>query len=246
MPSYPTQQVKYRNDRLRDALAAEYALGTLQGRARSRFERSLKGDPQLRRAVASWQRLLAPLNDNIEPVEPPARVWRNIRGRVKFPVRGLGTRVGIWANPFFWRATTVATSAAAVLLAVWVADLIPSTRQQEIMVVVMSDERSMPALTVSWTIHDQGSERLRVRVMSHAKMDPGTAWELWMLPGGGGKPLSLGLIDTRETQTIAVPERMAAALKAAWGLAMSVEPKGGSPTGLPSGPVLYKGARTKL
>ena len=237
--------MKYRSERLRDALAAQYALGTLRGRARGRFERSLKDDPQLRGTVASWEGLLAPLNDSIEPVGPPARVWRSIQSRVRPASRGRDGRVGLWANLGFWRAAAVVTSAAAAVLAAWVA-LVASIPQQETMVVVMSDDRSVPVLTVSWAVHDQGPERLRVRVLGHAKMDPDTAWELWMLPDGGGKPVSLGLIDTRETQTVTVPARIARAVNAAWGLAMSVEPKGGSPTGLPTGPVLCKGVRTRL
>jgi anti-sigma-K factor RskA len=196
--------------------------------------------------VAWWEGLLAPLNDGTEPVEPPARFWRNIQSRVGPAVRRQGARAGIWADLSFWRVATFVTSAAAAVLAAWVAALIASTPPQQIMVVVMSDDRSTPALTVSWPIGDRGAERLRVRVMGHAKMDPDTAWELWMLPGGGGKPVSLGLIDTRETQMVTVPARIAAALNAAWGLAMSVEPRGGSATGLPSGPVLYKGPRAQM
>ena len=66
-----------------------------------------------------------------------------------------------------------------------------------------------------------------------------------MLPGGDRKPVSLGLITTHETQSLMVPRELSAAIDAAWGLAMSVEPKGGSPTGLPTGPVLYKGQCTR-
>jgi anti-sigma-K factor RskA len=72
-------------------------------------------------------------------------------------------------------------------------------------------------------------------------MAPNTAWELWMLPGGDQKPVSLGLITTHETQVVKIPEALAVKLDAAQGLAMSVEPAGGSPTGSPSGPVLYAG-----
>jgi anti-sigma-K factor RskA len=72
-------------------------------------------------------------------------------------------------------------------------------------------------------------------------MAPDTAWELWMLPGGDKPPVSLGLISTHETQTLTVAEQLAPRLDEAWGLAMSLEPKGGSPTGVPTGPVLYKG-----
>jgi anti-sigma-K factor RskA len=238
--------VKYRDDRVRDALAAEYTLGTLQGLARRRFERSLKDDPQLRRAVALWLELLAPLNNLIEPVRPPARVWNNIRSRIALPGRALRADGGFWANLGFWRTATVASSAAALLLAVWVTALIPLTRHREMMVVVMSDDKATPALAVSWPARDQDPKRLRVRVMAHAQMIPTTAWELWMLPRDGGKPVSLGLINTSETQTVTVPSSMAEAVDAAWGLAVSVEPSGGSPTGLPTGPVLYKGPCTKL
>jgi hypothetical protein len=108
--------MRYRNDRIRDALAAEYVLGTLRGPARRRFERSLKEAPRLRRAVAVWQNLLAPLNHSIEPVPPPARVWRHIRSRIAGSGRGRGPRLGFWASVGFWRAAAVASSAAALLL----------------------------------------------------------------------------------------------------------------------------------
>jgi anti-sigma-K factor RskA len=67
-----------------------------------------------------------------------------------------------------------------------------------------------------------------------------------MLPPGDRKPVSLGLITTHETQTVVVPAQLQEAIDSAQALAMSIEPEGGSPTGLPSGPVLYQGQCTKL
>jgi anti-sigma-K factor RskA len=101
-------------------------------------------------------------------------------------------------------------------------------------------------MAVSWQADDRGERRVRIRVLGHAEMAPETAWELWMLPGGDRAPVSLGLITTHETQSMRVSPQLAAQINAAWGLAMSVEPKGGSPTGLPTGPVLYKGQLTRL
>jgi anti-sigma-K factor RskA len=86
---------------------------------------------------------------------------------------------------------------------------------------------------------------MRIRVIGHADMAPGTAWELWMLPGEDQRPVSLGLITTHDAQTVIVPEPLSAKLDQAQGLAMSVEPAGGSPTGLPTGPVLYAGQCVK-
>ena len=126
--------------------------------------------------------------------------------------------------------------AAAVLVA-----LLVFAPPRETMVVVMSDDQSRPAITVSWRPQQIGEKRLRVRVIGHQTMAPDTAWELWMVPPGGGKPVSLGLINTHETQTVVVPPQLQDAINSALALAMSVEPAGGSPTGLPTGPVLYQG-----
>jgi anti-sigma-K factor RskA len=227
--------VKYRNDHIREALAAEYALGTLQGAARRRFERSLKEDPALRRLVTQWQERLAPLDEAARPVAPPARVWRAIQQRVAPASR--------WNSVGFWRGIALVSTTAAVLLAVSLLTLAP---RRETMVVVMSDAQSRPAITVSWQPRQLGDKRLRVRVIGHQTMDPETAWELWMLPPGDRKPVSLGLITTHETQTVVVPAQLQEAIDSAQALAMSIEPEGGSPTGLPSGPVLYQGQCTKL
>jgi anti-sigma-K factor RskA len=232
--------MKYRDQQLRDALAAEYALGTLQGRSRRRFERSLKDDPQLRAIVAQWQSRLAPLDALAEPVQPPARVWHAIRDRSQPGSR----RRSVWANLGLWRSAALVSTAAA--LAVSLATLAPSRHAPETMVVVMSGEDANPAMTVSWPAQAKGETKLRIRVLGHPEMAAGTAWELWLLPGGDQKPVSLGLIGTEAAQELTIPPRLVPLIDRAWGLAMSVEPSAGSPTGLPTGPVLYKGQCTKL
>jgi anti-sigma-K factor RskA len=176
-------------------------------------------------------------------VAPPARVWRSIQRSLPPAAGGAG---GLWDSLGFWRGATFACVVATLALAATLAVLVPATRPQETMVVVMSDDRATPAMTISWQTDGRGDRRLRVRVIGHQVMDPRTAWELWMLPGGDRKPVSLGLITTHETQTVRIPAELVPAVNAAWGLAMSVEPEGGSPTGLPTGPVLYKGQCTRL
>lgn len=235
--------MKYHNEGLRQALAAEYVLGTLQGRARRRFEHSLREDPGLRRAVTEWQTRLAPLDAASEPVAPRAHVWRDIQRRIH---AGAARRT-IWDSLPFWRAATLAAVSAALALTVLLV-LSPSGGEpgQNFMVVVMADEQSRPALTVSWPAHRTDHKRLRVRVIGHQTMAADTTWELWMLPGRNQKPVSLGLITTHETQLVSIPERLQDSIDSAEGLAMSVEPKGGSPTGQPTGPVLYQGRCTWL
>jgi anti-sigma-K factor RskA len=234
--------MKYHNTQLREALAAEYVLGVLQGRARRRFERSLKDDPPLRELVAQWRDRLAPLDALAQPVQPPARVWHAIRERVQV---GSGRR-SLRASLGLWRTAALMSTAAALTLAVSLAVLVPGQHARETMVVVMSGEDSSPAMTVSWPMHSAGEPKLRIRVFGHPDMPAGTAWELWLLPGGDQKPVSLGLIGTEPTQELTLPRNLAPLIDRAWGLAMSVEPSGGSPTGLPTGRVLYKGQCTRL
>jgi anti-sigma-K factor RskA len=67
-----------------------------------------------------------------------------------------------------------------------------------------------------------------------------------MLPRPGGNPVSLGLITTDVDQMMPLKPELAARIHSAWGIAMSVEPEGGSPTGKPTGPVVMKGLCVKL
>lgn len=235
--------MKHWNGQLRDALAAEYALGTLQGRARSRFERMLKEDPALRSLVDQWENRLIPLAESIEPVTPPRRVWRNVEARIQ----GRARPAGLWASLPFWRGLSASAAAMLVVMSVYLGVWLPvKNANREVMVVVMSDQQARPMMTVSWPVQDAHKPRLRIRVIGHQEMAPDTAWELWMINGQDKTPRSLGLITTHETQEIDVPPQLMPAINAAYGMAMSVEPKGGSLSGKPSGPVLYSGQCTKM
>ena len=229
------------NDELRDRLAAEYVLGTMPARTRRRFATLLRQVPALRRAVAAWEERLMPLADAIPELTPPARVWNAIEARVH--PGGQAVSGGFWQSLAFWRLSSFAS--AVVALAAVLLLVVPGGPAPEIpgrMVVVMNDVKtSQPAMTATWEPGQQGERIVRLRVLGHAEMAPGTAWEMWLLPGGGEKPVSLGLITTHDTQTMLIPASLASRLDAADGLAMSVEPEGGSPTGQPSGPVLYAG-----
>ncbi|MGH8730785.1 MAG: anti-sigma factor [Burkholderiales bacterium] len=237
--------MKFANEELRNKLAAEYVLGTMSARARRRFEINLKENPALRRAVAEWEERLTPLALAAPEVEPPSRVWHAIESRIR---RGRQAKPSFWESLSFWRFSSLASGLAALALLILVAVPVPVTPPADgtRMVVVMNDLNTRnPAMTVSWEPGKPGKRVMRIRVIAHADMAPGTAWELWMLPGEDQKPVSLGLITTHDAQTVVVPEPLAAKLDQAQGLAMSVEPAGGSPTGLPTGPVLYAGQCVK-
>jgi anti-sigma-K factor RskA len=235
--------MRYRDPEVRDALAAEYVLGTLHGRARARFRRLLRYDPALRNAVTEWEARLSPLALGAPEVAPPAQVWekirRHIQGDTRAPERG-----GLWQSLGLWRGAAALASVVAVVLALLHMQ-VPST-EPALMVVVMNDQKAQPRIAVSWLPEESGRRQLRIQVMGHQEMAPDTSWELWCLPGSDRPPLSLGLITTHEDQALEIPRHLWSALNDARGLAMSAEPKGGSPSGLPTGPVLYSGGRVRI
>jgi len=226
---------------LRQRLAAEYALGTLRGRARERFRAWLREDAALARNVAEWEGRLFPLALAVPEMQPPKRVWTSIADRIfSGEERARGS---IWNNLLLWRRVgLLASGAAAALLAV-VAVLAPQSRQAApelpaSYLALLSDSKTQkPVLLV---VGGRRSAELHVRTLDPAIHVAGRSLELWTLPKDGA-PRSLGLVPRSEKSAL----RLAAAADQALGnvpaLAVSLEPQGGSPTGLPTGPVLYTG-----
>jgi len=230
----------YSNPQLRDKLAAEYVLGTLRGRARARFESLLRYDPSLRRTVAEWEAGITPLAAAASEIAPPARVWQAISRRIAGTAHaGVGLA--------FWRGLAVASTAFALVLAAFIG-MAPRPEPPLAMVAVMNDDRGQPALVVSWPpMKAMRDPHLRIKVVQeHPTMASGTAWEMWMLPGGTAAPVSMGLIGIDRDQVMRVAPALAGRMGNAWGIAMSVEPAGGSPTGAPTGPVIFKGQCVKI
>lgn len=238
--------MKPRDAETRSLLAGEYVLGTLRGKARDRFELWLRSDPALRREVSRWEQRLHAMNDGAREVAPNPQTWQRIAARVApgstDPGRG-------WLSTLaFWRWFSAVSAAVAAVLVAYVTltppEVVPPPG--EAMVVVLADRHASPAMTVAWSPEGAGRPRLRIRVIGHAEMAPDTSWELWLMPGPDAPPLSLGLITTDETQVIELPTELRGTLNAAAGMAMSVEPRHGSPTGRPTGPVLYSGSCVKI
>ena len=64
------------------ALAAEYALGTLDAEERAQVETMMSKDTDFTELVQAWQYRLGALNQMVGPVEPRPIVWENIRSAI--------------------------------------------------------------------------------------------------------------------------------------------------------------------
>jgi anti-sigma-K factor RskA len=220
-----------RRDRL-DKLAAEYALGTLPPRTRSRLAAIARHDGAVADALRAWELRLAALGAAVPPVAPPPRVWDGIAqrlGHVDDPAR----EAPWWSQLRLWRGLAIASTLGALALAVaLVAGVLAPDRPGILVVLAGSDQR--PALIVS---APAGERMLAVRAVSPLPLAADRVLELWALPEGAA-PRSLGLLPRDGSGRIDVP---VSAIDRVPALAVSLEPVGGSPTGAPTGPVLYSG-----
>ncbi len=212
-------------------LAAEYVLGTLRGNARVQFERLLREDAEMRKRVHEWESRLFVLSDGIEPLKPHARVWKRIQARVAPRSDMHKSRIG------WWRAWALAASVMLVVLSVTTLQLLQPEEGSAPAVVVLSDESSR----AGWVVHaDYDNKQLIAQALQINDPGEGKAFELWMLPKDE-PPRSLGLLPLQGKQHLGLSADKLAVLQRSGALAVSVEPAGGSPTGLPTGPVLYQG-----
>jgi anti-sigma-K factor RskA len=230
----------YSRPELADRLAAAYVAGTLRGAARRRFVALTRVHPALRRAVRDWEARLMPLTAAVEPVAPPARVWRAIERRIA-PAAAGAPRAGWWGRLAVWRALTGVATMVAVTLAVLLA--VPEPAQPPI-VVVLSAAGAVPGaggvVPASFVASISADGRAMVtRPVQQVALQADRALELWAVPPEGA-PRSLGLISAQGATVV----QRGRVLDNTAALAVSLEPPGGSPTGAPTGPILYIGKLT--
>jgi anti-sigma-K factor RskA len=222
-----------------DALAAQYVLGTLRGRARARFERLARSDAAIGDAVHQWEERLLPLAEQLPPVRPPQRVWQAILERIRGS--GAARRSSLWVNVGLWRGLALAGLAATFVLALALFTPAPE-RPQGTLVAVLSGSDAKAALIAS---ADRFGRYLTVKAISRIDVPADRSLQLWMLPGTGN-PRSLGTFDANVAARVALSGEADETLRNIPTLAVSLEPRGGSPTGLPTGPVLYTGSLQRL
>ncbi|HSV20836.1 MAG TPA: anti-sigma factor [Casimicrobiaceae bacterium] len=218
-----------------DELAAQYALGTLRGRARARFARAMRADPVVADAAREWDDRLASLASALPGVTPPPRVWTGIATRL-----GLATAAPVsgtwWQGIGFWRAFGLASFAAAVILSIVTLGG-PVAPVGERVVVVLAGADARPAMIATAA---RGDPVLTMKTVAQAAPGPGRTFQLWALPDGGA-PQSLGVIPPGGVVRVPLRGPARDLLDRVPTLAVSLEPTGGSPTGQPTGPVLYTG-----
>jgi anti-sigma-K factor RskA len=240
-------------------IAAEWALGLLEGEELLDARGKYASDPNFAWRKGWWDNWFAPLTDDMAGAEPGAHVWQGIAAALDgSEARAGGEVVALklaeaQARTRRWQWTAAITSAAAaVLLAVMV--LGPQTTPDPA-------PTGTPQLAITDPLVAQvpiGETGLRLDVTyipETEEMLVGAIGltadgvhdhELWLVPADGSALQSLGVVTPGEVARMDLPEDVTRNLASGVELVLTREPIGGKPEGQDAGPVVAQGAFSQV
>ena len=273
------------------ALAAEYALGTLDADERAQVETMIAADKDFAAIVQAWEFRLGVLNQMVGSVEPGPLVWDNIRraighgeqaplllpeapppiapapeandNLVAAPVPPsavapnviqLNSRVRRWRNVASFASAIAAALLVMVGLQVYQPDALPESIRPKPRTQVVEVKTPPPAAAAQYVALlqsgggapafiltvDAATKNFTVRKVG-AQPEVGRSYELWIVSDKLQRPRSLGVIGRNDFTERPVLSGYDADLVNQATYAVSIEPEGGSPSGAPTGPVVFTG-----
>lgn len=253
---------------LLDRLAASYALGTLRGGARRRFEALAREHATVRAAALVWQTRWSGLTELQPQVAPSPAVWTRIdnlvrAGQLEQAMRAARQAApahtpapasgGWWRNLLVWRGAAAAgaiATLAAVVVGVQVNGGLRATTGAQIAALQQQLQATPQIQYVAVLADDKAAasmlvtfdpknNQLVLQRVGGFQEGADKSLQLWALPPAGG-PRSLGVLGQDKLLKLVAGE---ADVRQVPALAISLEPKGGVPSSMgPTGPVLFKGA----
>ena len=214
-----------------DILAAELALGLLDSVEAAALAPRMAADAAFAARVDWWRNQLAPLAQR-GAVEAPPSTWQNIAARL--PANDNLRTVRRWQGISAVLGTVAAALLVVVVTRVPVEAPQPVANGPQLAAGLAGERGNAVAIT-----YDGASRRMMI---APVKLDsgPGDA-ELWIIPVGATVPVSLGVIDAAAPQVHQMDAAQAAMMVEGATFAISQEPRGGSPTGKATGPIVASG-----
>lgn len=208
-----------------DALAVNYVLGGMRGLARLRFQKLISTESLVRTTVWHWEQHLNPLAASLPATSPRAEVWQKIQRRLGWlaPEQTVSRNV----RPFW---LSLATAASLLLAVVLLQPMLTAPVKTEVAIIQTNEAKAL------WLVSRQ-EQQLVFKATAAVSAAAENDYQLWMLPADGQPPISLGILPQQGESTAQWPVAAKGIEIAA--LAVSFEPLGGSPTGQPTGPVLF-------
>lgn len=227
-----------------DGLAAEYALGTLSHEERQAATAARARDSKLDQAIKEWEDRLGPLSEVVPPVEPSPGLYNKIRNQIGLSSNVVSfqkQKVALERKANLWRTATVGVSAFAASLALVVGwDRFATPFPTQYVAVLQHENSVSPAFLMTV---DTQRDKLIISAVNAPKKQ-GKDYQVWLVHNDMPQPKSLGCYKDGQMTVKSVSSKDEAMLMDAT-FAVSMEPEGGSPTGTPSGPVVFSGRLIK-
>ena len=233
-----------------DRLAREYALGTLAGPARRRFERLLRQTPAAMRAVGAWQERLSGLAGAVPSMQPGESVWRGLEERLFVSARAAPR------GPLQWLRSVLSVRALGgvlvgallcVVLLRFQSGLIGLEPQSDVLpqsyVGLLTDAEGKPTVLASSKRH---GKLMTVKLLQPVAIPAGSVAQLWALPKDGSAAFPVGVVPGSGTGTVALADTSEALFFNVSRLAVSIEAAPAKAGDKPSGDFVLSGHCVKL
>jgi len=228
-----------------DRLAREYALGTLAGPARRRFERLMRHAPSAARAVGAWQERLGGLAGAVPPLQPSESVWRGLERRLFAPRRPLQWLWGLLSARALGGVLAGAFLCAVVLRLQ--PGLIGMEPQSDVLpqsyVGLLTDAAGVPTVLASSRRHGRV---MTVKLLQPVAIPEGSVAQLWALPRDGGAAFPVGVVPGKGSATVALADTSEKLFFNVSKLAVSIEAAPARAGDKPSGDFVLSGHCVKL
>ena len=234
-----------------DRLAREYALGTLPGPSRRRFERVLRHSAAATLAVGVWQERLATLQRKVPALEPREAVWRGLEQRLfAAPTTAPAVGSGSWLRRLLsgkhWAGAVAGVFLCALVLRLQ-PGLIGLEQGSEALpasyVGLLTDAAGQPSVLAS--SRRQGRQ-LTVKMLRPIVVPAGSVAMLWALPKNGAVAFAIGVVPASGSAIIGLGAPSERLFSNVSRLAVSIEPGPAKAGDRPSGEFVLTGHCVKL
>lgn len=221
-----------------EELAGEYVLGTLNADLRDQVRKRMPHEPALRAAVDAWEARLLPLAQRLEPVQLSPGLWHRIE-------RSLDTTgpqpVPIWWNRLgLWRTLAGAGLAATLVLGAMLLNVSPVATAPTYVVVLIGPQDKAPG----WVVQANARQEIQLIPLQDSEVPADRSLQFWTKADSWQGPVSLGLI--KPGQRVEVPLDKLPPLENNQLFELTLEPRNGSTTGKPTGPIQFIGRAVKV
>lgn len=242
-------------------IAAEWALGLLEGEELLAARGKYATDPAFAWRKEWWDDWFAPLTDGMAGAQPGDQVWDGISARIaaqqaasaaamSSPDAPAANVVALKARVRRWQwVAGMSSMAAAVALALFV--FAPGRSPVEAPAQIAAAAPMVATVPIGETglrldvTYIPESERMLVAAIG-LTADGVHDHELWLVPADGSDVQSLGVVAPGEVRSMTLPAAVTAKLGDGASLVLTREPIGGKPEGVDAGPVVAKGAFNRV